>query len=361
MRKKIRVVIEIVTILGLIVAAAQLIRNEITGREQAIAIATQIAVLQKQLDVQCEMATLQARTLKSESTATAVAARMAELQSTAVALATMQAEVKATTSPSVPISPPLKQTGTPTLPPAIRPTFVSNIDGMVMAYVPAGEFLMGSASSDSLADKDEIPQHTVYLDAFWIDRTEVSNKQYSKCVLAQRCEASEYIDDPNFSGDNQPVVGIDWDNAQAYCRWAGRQLPTEAQWEKAARGTDGRIYPWGNQTATCDYAVLNDGSRNGCGTGATWPVGSKPKGASPYGVLDVAGNALEWVTDWYAVSYYASSPLKNPLGPAFGQYRVLRGGSFSYDARLARSTSRNWYRPDSNFWDRGGIRCILRP
>jgi formylglycine-generating enzyme required for sulfatase activity len=246
---------------------------------------------------------------------------------------------------------------TPTAMPGIGPTRVSEKDGMVMVYVPAGEFLMGSADSDSQAYSNEKPQHTVYLDAFWIDKTEVTNAQYKKCVQAGACKALEYARSSDYNGDTQPVVEVDWFNAQAYCQWAGRQLPTEAQWEKAARGTDGRIYPWGNQAATCEYAVMNVGSGNGCGKGTTWPVGSKPKGASPYGALDMAGNVWEWVADWYSESYYAGSPSKNPPGPASGEYRVPRGGSFYDEARVVRGVYRG--REVPGYWAPGrGFRCV---
>lgn len=186
----------------------------------------------------------------------------------------------------------------------------------------------------------------------------MTNAQYNKCVQAGACTASAYASDSRFNGDNQPVVGVDWSQAQAYCQWAGRQLPTEAQWEKAARGTDGQIYPWGNQPATCEYAVMDDGSSSGCGKGdAAWPVGSKPKGASPYGALDMAGNVWEWVTDWYDAKYYASAPLRNPLGPSSGQVRVLRGGSWNSVQIHARAASRYLNAPD-NRSSLIGFRCV---
>ena len=219
--------------------------------------------------------------------------------------------------------PPTKQP--PTAVYAVGATRVSEEDGMVMVYVPAGEFLMGSTDADietilagcKTCKRDlftnEQPQHKVYLDAFWIDKTEVTNAQYKKCVQAGVCKASQLASFSALNGDTQPVVGVDWNDAQAYCQRAGRKLPTEAQWEKAARGTDGRIYPWGNQAATCEYAVMNDGSENGCGKGnAAWPIGSKLKGASPYGALDMMGNVWEWVADWYSESYYAGSPPQEP-------------------------------------------------
>jgi formylglycine-generating enzyme required for sulfatase activity len=250
-----------------------------------------------------------------------------------------------------------RPTNTPGPTPIPGSTRIAEKDGMVMVYVPAGEFLMGSADSDKDASSDEKLQHKVDLDAFWIDRTEVTNAQYKQCVQAPKCKVSSYADDSKFNGDNQPVVGVDWNDARTYCEWAGRQLPTEAQWEKAARGTDGRIYPWGNQTATCEYAVMDDGSGNGCGKGsAAWVVGSKPKGNSPYGAFDMAGNVWEWVADWYDEKYYGSSPPKNPTGPASGQVRVLRGGSWLNSVLFVRSAIRLRGFPEFRFND-VGFRC----
>jgi formylglycine-generating enzyme required for sulfatase activity len=186
----------------------------------------------------------------------------------------------------------------------------------------------------------------------------VTNAQYNKCVQAQKCKASSYANDSQYNGDTQPVVSVDWNDAKNYCEWAGRQLPTEAQWEKAARGTDGRIYPWGNQTATCEYAVMDEGKGIGCGKGgAGWPVGSRPQGASPYGALDMAGNVFEWVADWFDEKYYASSPPKNPLGPSSGQYRVLRSGSFDSVAHDVRGAYRRGLAP-WNWYSGWGFRCV---
>jgi len=265
----------------------------------------------------------------------------------------------------------------------IGSTRVSEKDSMVQVCVPAGEFSMGSSDGDKYAGGDEKPQHTVYLDAFWIDRTEVINAMFKRFVAATgyRTEAEksgigrvfngeEWIETTgadwqhpggpttNILGlDNYPVLQVSWNDAQAYCQWAGRKLPTEAQWEKAARGIDGQIYPWGNQMATCDFAVMNDGTGNGCGKGSVaWPVGSRPQGASPYGAWDMAGNLWEWVADWYDKSYYASSPSKNPPGPSSGQSRVLRGGGWNNFAPYVRVTNRlavePYYRDDNN-----GFRC----
>ncbi len=249
--------------------------------------------------------------------------------------------------------------------PGIGSTQISPKDGMVMMYVPAGEFLMGSVYSDEPQVSEtergrflvynESPQHTVYLDAYWIDQTEVTQGMYAQCVAAGQCKPPSCAS----GGDDYPVICVSWIDSKDYCAWAGRQLPTEAQWEKAARGTDGRNYPWGNTPATCEYAVINDGTGSGfCDQGnSVWVVGSKPKGASPYGALDMAGNAWERVADWYAADYYLDSPLNNPLGPDTGQFRVVRGGGeydyYWYDVRTtARVPSRLSWR-DLNL----GFRC----
>jgi formylglycine-generating enzyme required for sulfatase activity len=234
---------------------------------------------------------------------------------------------------NTPLSPtetdtPLPPTDTAVLPtptPSVVDTRVREIDGMVMVYVPAGEFLMGSAGDDPDAKGDEKPQHTVYLDAFWIDKYEVTNAQYLKCVEAAACAepGSHDWSHDQLNAPEQPVVCVSWDDAQDYAAWVGGRLPTEAEWEKAARGTDGRIYPWGNSPADCDKA-----NYRGC-AGNPLPVGSHPDGASPYGALDMMGNITEWVADWYDEDYYSQSPFRNPQGPESGYYHVLRGGDFN--------------------------------
>ena len=170
---------------------------------------------------------------------------------------------------------------------------VSETDGMVLVYVPAGEFRMGSAGSDSQAQDNEKPQHTVYLDAFWMDRTEVTNALYALCVKAGACQpplSVNYSWRESYYGNSQydgyPVVYVSWKDAAAYCEWAGRWLPTEAEWEKAARGTDGRLYPWGNAEPDANRLNFN-------GNVDARAVGSYPSGASPYGALDMAGNVWE--------------------------------------------------------------------
>jgi len=219
-------------------------------------------------------------------------------------------------------------------------------DNAEMVYVPAGEFTMGSDEGDS----DEQPVHTVYLDAFWIDKYEVTNAQYQKCVEAGACDTPEVTTDyNNVDYAQHPVVHVDWNEVNDYCQWVGKRLPTEAEWEKAARGTDGRTYPWG-EGIDCEHAQYK-----GCGEGSV-PVGSRPKGASPYGALDMAGNVWEWVADWYGEDYYSQSPARNPPGPDSGEMRMLRGGSWQHFPSAARCARRNRAYPKRKHlsW---GFRC----
>lgn len=219
---------------------------------------------------------------------------------------------------------------------------VAETDGMTLVYVPEGEFLMGAGPEERYALPSEKPQHTVYLDAFWIDQTEVTNAMYAKCVKAGGCappkrtvnaDRTDYYNNP--AKANYPMIYVTWQEAQNYCSWAGRRLPTEAEWEKAARGEDGRPYPWGSDQPTCQlantwawnyYDSWNDkvGVQKGCSDGPV-AVGSFPIGASPYGVLDMIGNVGEWVADYYSGTYYGESPERNPQGPASGETRVIRG------------------------------------
>jgi formylglycine-generating enzyme required for sulfatase activity len=225
-------------------------------------------------------------------------------------------------------------------------------DGMVMVYVPAGGFHMGSEPGPP-EHLGQTPQHTVLLDAFWIDRTEVTNAQYEKCVQAGGCqvmpEMSSY--DPQVKPD-YPAEVI-WNNAQAYCQWAGSRLPTEAEWEKAARGTDGRRWPWGNTRPDC--SLSNAFGKDGSCVGATTSVGSYAAGASPYGALDMAGNAAEWVNDWFDYQYYAVSPPQNPLGPELGTSRVVRGGNWDAIPDWVRCAWRDGWEPEEYSF---GFRCV---
>jgi formylglycine-generating enzyme required for sulfatase activity len=204
-----------------------------------------------------------------------------------------------------------------------------------MVSVPAGDFTMGCGATDTQCRDDEKPPHLVTLGAFEIDRTEVTQDQYAACVAAKACEAPTCTWD--CSKTDYPVGCVDWAKAKAYCAWASKRLPTEAEWEKAARGTDGRLYPWGNDIPDCTHVNMAS-----CGAHAD-PVGSLPAGASPYGALDMAGNAVEMVADWYDMGFYAVSPKDNPTGPATGTRYVGRGGGYKSDPVWQRASSRDWY------------------
>ena len=235
----------------------------------------------------------------------------------------------------------------PTPPSSIIESKINPIDQAVLVYVPAGEFLMGSEDED--AWEDESPEHLVYLDAFWIYQTEVTNQQYNLCVEAGAC------DDVSDNDNDYPVTGVFRRDGRQYCEWAGGRLPTEAEWEKAARGTDGRKFPWGNQPPTCDLANFAD-----CLEG-TAPVGSYPQGASPYGALDMAGNVWEWVSDGYEPAYYSLSPYENPTGPSGGGYdETMRGGSWLDWPRYLRVTARfaNEGLSDPIILEAYGFRCV---
>ena len=202
-------------------------------------------------------------------------------------------------------------------------------DPVPMLTIPAGEFLMGSVQGT--ARTDEWPQRSVYLDAFAIDQVEVTNQRYLAFVTT-----TGHRNPPNPYGDGAlvsvtgiehlPVVQITWYDAKTYCSWAKKRLPTEAEWEKAARGTDGRLFPWGNEPATSRRANFD---REWQGEKTLHAVGSLPGGDSPYGVKDMAGNAREWVQDWYDPEYYGHAPDRNPQGPdKKGVVRSIRGGSW---------------------------------
>lgn len=296
--------------------------------------------------------------------------------------ATMTAAVwTATPSPTAIPPPPVQPLG-------IGSTQVSTKDGMTMVYVLAGDFLMGSPEGEG--DDREHPQRTVYLDAYWIDQTEVTNAMFAVFVnnsnyltdaenagYSYAYNGSEWLEIQGadwqhpqgptsslYSLEDHPVVNVSWNDAQAYCEWAERSLPTEAEWEKAARGTEGQEYPWGdtspkgnlvnfadiNTTYSWSDKILNDGYKD------TAPVGSYPDGKSPYGALDMAGNVYEWVIDWDGV--YPSGSATNPQGPSTGEYRVLRGGSWDSSAKNIRAANRvAGYPSVAN--DNSGFRCAL--
>jgi len=197
----------------------------------------------------------------------------------------------------------------------------AEVPGMV--HVPAGEFVMGS----ELGEFDEEPRHVVFLDAFYIDTFEVTNEAYEPCVAAGKCRAQSVARIEELMGPKQPAVGVGFHNAVAFCMFVGKRLPTEAEWEKAARGTDERRYPWGDEWLPDQVNMHHDGD----GFAWTAPVGSFPKNVSPYGAYDMAGNAWEWTQDWWSRRYYEESPRENPKGPRTGTTRVMRGGSWMYD------------------------------
>jgi len=295
-----------------------------------------------------------------------------EPAATSIPQSTNMAEPAATVLPSATIVPTTEG-------PQVGDTRISDIDQMEQVYIPAGEFLMGTNDAEAPTtitiwhDYPEIPQHAIYLDGYWFDKYEVTNGQYALCVDAGGCEplpsvASEtrpsYYDNPEYS--NYPVIWVNWYMAQAYCQWAGRILPTEAQWEKAARGTDGNRYPWGNDFLTdpladeranlcdidCPRTFANELWNDGFGD--TSPVGSYPAGASPYGVMDMSGNVWEWTTT--IISLYPYDPNDGREDQEVVEDRIWRGGTYSNGPWYLRTTVRHfspqWY------WNLNlGIRC----
>ena len=226
-------------------------------------------------------------------------------------------------------------------------------DGAKMVLVPGEEFKMGDHFNDGL--KDEVPMHTVYVDAFYMDAYEVTNQQYQKFIDATGYQPPKQLEDPKFNSPNQPVIGVDWFDAVGYAKWAGKRLPTEAEWEKAARGSFiGKRYPWGN------YITHNDANYNGSNGRDQWvwkpaSVGSFPP--NRYGLYDMAGNVSEWCWDWYDSNYYSLSAKKNPKGPIQGAYRIVRGGSWNSNKYYLRVATRNFNSPES-YYQYCGFRCV---
>jgi len=237
----------------------------------------------------------------------------------------------------------------PTFTPTPFPTEIVDSKGVTMRLVPAGTFTMGSDSGSS----DEQPVHEVYLDSFFIDKFEVTYNAYKLCWDADICHApyhySSYVEPSNRDYGEYPVTYVDFKLAQAYCTWRGAELPTEAQWEKAARGTDGRTYPWG-EGIDCSHAIYA-----GCARGKI-AVGSYEKGVSPYGLYDMAGNLWEWVADWYSETFYQISPFENPIWTSTGYYHVARGGSWQSKEDELRTANRKRFVTESSY-DNVGFRC----
>ncbi len=244
----------------------------------------------------------------------------------------------------------------------VKPTPVETPADMVR--VPAGEFQMGCTDKNdsSCPFSPEEKLHTVYLDEFEIDKYEVSFEKFQKAVDAGKINKPASGGALNYGWEGVekfPVNGVTWHQAKQYCESLGKRLPTEAEWEKAARGTDLRLYPWGNEKPSPDLAVMDKANAGylGCGTGNTLNIGSKPKGASPYGAMDMAGNLWEWTADWYGVDYYDNSPKKNPQGPTSGSFKTTRGGDFfSRSGYELRTTGRFPYEP-TDYSIAIGFRC----
>ncbi len=271
-----------------------------------------------------------------------------------------------------------------------KPASVIGSAGVQMVLVPAGPFTMGSEAGVALAEcrrtssadrcvisafQDEAPTHIVMLDDFYIDMYEVTNGQYAECVRAGECyppsdsgshTRESYFGNPQF--DDYPVILVNWYDAERHCRWRGAHLPTEAEWEKAARGTDARLYPWGNavdgnRANFCDRNCAYDwaGVDYDDGYADTAPVGSYSEGISPYGAYDMAGNVWEWVSDWYDADYYAGSPSENPAGPGSGEYRVVRGAAWFSQPSSVRAAYRIANVPTGRYHLVGGFRCARSP
>jgi formylglycine-generating enzyme required for sulfatase activity len=323
------------------------------------------------------------------------------IASPVAAATSLPTQTSAAPSASAPASPPAPTT---TPQPSPASPLVGN-DGAEMALIPAGTFLMGSTGQDVMTLlrqypglsrallADEVPRHQVFVEAFSIDRYEVTNARFQQFVQATgyRTQAEsegggkiraagngkekwEAVPDASWRSpkgqgstivgfETHPVVQVTWKDAQAYCAWAGKRLPTEAEWEKAARGTDGRAYPWGNapdptRVNSCDRrcAFPEQDNQVDDGYAETAPVGSYEAGKSPYGAYDMAGNVWEWVADWYAAKYYQHSPARNPPGPITGSQVVLRGGSWLYPAPTFRVPTRAGVPPDRRN-NNIGFRC----
>lgn len=225
-------------------------------------------------------------------------------------------------------------------------------DGAWMALIPAGEFTMGTENwKDQNGNKDESPSHQVYLESYYIDQYEVTNRQYLTFCRQTKHTLPTSLRDDNYKDPEQPVVGITYDDAAAYAKWCEKRLPTEAEWEKAARGTDGRIYPWGDEwdTNACNNKELK--------MRKTSKVGAFEKDKSPYDVYDMAGNASEWVFDSYDPKYYEKSPKENPKSDKGDNIRVIRGGNYYYQTRDCRTTNRQAF-PQNQFRSEYGFRCV---
>jgi formylglycine-generating enzyme required for sulfatase activity len=242
---------------------------------------------------------------------------------------------------------------------------VKGKDGAPMVLIPEGSFPMGVPHGDRDGGRDEYPRHDVFVSNFYIDKFELTNGRYLEFVKATHHRIPQNPKNATrnlWEGEtiaesliDRPVINVDWADAQAYCQWAGKRLPTEAEWEKAAKGTADRRFPWGNVEPTNKHLNFN---QQWIGEKTLMPVGSYELGKSPFGVYDMAGNVWEWVNDWYDAKYYEKSPAKNPAGPETGTKRVLRGSGWQNET----PTVRIFTRVDSDPTIRNestGFRCAM--
>ena len=241
--------------------------------------------------------------------------------------------------------------------PLIQSSTFSPVNNMSLVYIPAGDFFMGSSEFDKDHYEDEEPLHDVYLGSYWISKTQITNAQYASCVEEGACVYSVSFErNPRYVDtlySNHPVVYISWYQAQNYCIWSGGRLPSEAEWEKAARGPYGPKYAWGSENPSINLYLTNANNI----IGDTTPVGLFVMGGSYYGAMDMGGNVREWVLDWYDPSYFTYSPDQNPTGPEAGEKKVLKGAGFSDPYDYSRAASRLAHEPTSPGINRG-FRCV---
>lgn len=250
-----------------------------------------------------------------------------------------------------------------------------------MVEITGGSFMMGCRNGDTLCyeNGEEEPLHSVAISAFKMDKFEVTTADYKKCIEAGFCNNSDdekphyivaepegyytnncTINSPDWDEDELSVNCISWYGADAYCKWVGRRLPTEAEWEYAASGTAGTLYTWGDESPTCEYTMMFDSvsSKSGCGTESVGKPGQYLNDESPFGVFDMTGNLTEWVSDYYKKDYYSESPSNNPQGPETGSYKVFRGGFWGgSDPAIFRNSARPYLPPETAL-SMHGFRCV---
>lgn len=276
--------------------------------------------------------------------------------------------IKTESNPIIANTPAPAAIHTPDNQPETEATHLREIDRMPLIEIPAGDVWIGCDETNNAGFPcmgDELPLHQVYLDPFFIDKFEVTNAQYALCARDGACAEpyyqhsatqTDYYTDPDYA--DFPRVAVSWFEASDYCEWAGGRLPTEAEWVRAARGDDRRVFPWGDEDPDCNKANMLDENTGKVCVGDTAPVGSYPEGASPFGVMDLAGNAWEWTADWYNWKYYSISPEINPQGPEQGGTKVVHGGGFDYGwkhLRIAYTTDHDPKEHKIGF----GFRCVM--